>query len=70
MFVSLKGRFEMNLFTYNEELHNNSTIANQLMFDARMKLNKANELILRIVDDYLIIADNPNRMDEIRNRLG
>jgi hypothetical protein len=41
-----------------------------LPFDQRMKLMKTNELILRIVDDYLIVCDDEARMDAIKHRLG
>ena len=43
---------------------------NALPFDQRMKLIKTNELILRIVDDYLIVSDDEARMDAIKHRLG
>jgi hypothetical protein len=70
-FVFLQGRFEMDLFNCDDETTiSNSMPLSRLPFDQRMKLDKANELILRIVDDYLIICDNEKRMDAIKQRLG
>jgi hypothetical protein len=69
--ANFKGRFEMNLFTYDDEtVPSSSTPLGDLGFDRQMKLNKTNELVLRIVDDYLIICDDEKRMDAIKHRLG
>jgi hypothetical protein len=35
--------------------------------ETRMQLNRANELIMRIVDDYLIVCSDPIRMLKIHS---
>lgn len=49
------GRIEKELFTYNEDSK------------SKMKLNQANELIMRIVDDYFIICSDTIRLIKIHN---
>ncbi|CAF0825356.1 unnamed protein product [Brachionus calyciflorus] len=56
------GQIERKLFTFEEDLF-------QFGNSSLMKLNKSNEIIMRIVDDYLVIGSNVERMIIIKDLL-
>lgn len=69
------GKIEMDLFCYSSRLSSKYENSNEVFVEAKnqmnekMKLNIANELILRIVDDYLIICDSVERLFKIKSLL-
>lgn len=54
------GKIENDLFSFNDEDSSSN---------GKMILNKSNELIIRVVDDYLLINSNINRLNDIYKRL-
>ena len=54
------GRIENSLFVYGN---------NGISQPAKMRLNTCNELVLRVVDDYLVIGSDFERLEQIKERL-